>query len=128
MNSSLTLSGSRRDAPILAALVFIGSLLILLAALYVGEELRPAVLIAGILIIIGITLIVPNWSITIAYPLTWIIWGMTIDAIGGRPERAIVALGFLGTTVMLARSGWMKHGMTKLVGWGWPFARFVPTC
>jgi hypothetical protein len=118
MNSSLTLSGSRRDAPILAALVFIGSLLILLAALYVGEELRPAVLIAGILIIIGITLIVPNWSITIAYPLTWIIWGMTIDAIGGRPERAIVALGFLGTTVMLARSGWMKLGMTKLVGWG----------
>lgn len=118
MDGSLISYGGKRDTGILAALVFIGSFLLIIAALYAGEELRPAVLIAGITIIIGITLMVPNWSITIAYPLTWIIWGMTIDAIGGRPERAIVALGFLGTTVMLARSGWMKLGLTKPVGWG----------
>ncbi len=125
MNGSFSINVRRRDTGILAALVAISSLLLILAALYAGEELKPAVLVAGLVIIIGITLIVPNWSITIAYPLTWIIWGMTIEAIGGRPERAIVALGFLGTTVMLARSGSMKLGMTKLVGWG--LAIFIST-
>lgn len=118
MNGSFSIFLQRRDTDILAALVAVGSLLLIIAAIYTSEELRPVVLLAGLLIVIGITLMVPNWSITVAYPLTWIIWGMTIDAIGGRPERAIVAIGFLGTTVMLARSGWMKLGMTKLVGWG----------
>ena len=123
MDTSLTVPRKSKDVATVATLVFIAVLMFVLAAWAPGDELRLPVLVTASVVVLGLTFLVPNWSITIAYPLTWIIWSLNIEAVGGGPERLIVVLGLLGMPIMLGKFGKMSLGVTRLVGWG--LATFV---